>query len=333
MNEPAPASPERGGIEPPAGTFADHETIRQRVAYRMYATAERAAMVLPESAGRRLFSAAAAAAFHLAPRTRAVVERNLSRVLGVDPDAPLVRAAAREAFGSYARYWYETFRVRVISDEEFLSRLRVEGVHHLERVLAEGRGAVLALPHLGNWDAAGKWAHLSGWNITAVAELLRPRRLFEMFLRHREALGMGIVPLYDSTSVGQELVRRMGENHLIALVADRDLKGRGVEVQMFGAPRRLPAGPALLALSTGTPLLPASVYDIEDGWLVMIHPPLELDRTDDMRHDVTELTRKLAVVFERSIAAVPTQWHMFQPGWEQDRPAGAAGDPAERALP
>ncbi len=307
-----------------------HETTKERVAYHAYATAERLAMRLPERWGEALFRGVADAAFVLAPGVRRVVEKNIGRVRGRPAGSALVRATTREAFRSYARYWYDAFRVRAMPDDEFLSRVEAEGLEHLERAADAGRGAILALPHIGNWDAAGKWVHLRGWLITAVAEVLRPERLFELFLRHRRELGMNIVPLWDARKVGDELVRLVGENHFIALVSDRDLKGRGVEVEMFGATRRIPAGPALLSLATGSPLHPCAVYDTHDGWMIVVGAPLGIERSGELRRDVTELTRKLAAAFERSIEAAPTQWHMFQPAWE-DEADGVARD-AERSA-
>ncbi len=301
------------------------ERPAERISYGVFAAAERAAMVLPEFVGRRLFDVGGLAAFHLASRARRVVEGNLSRVLGRDPGSPLLRAAAKDAFRSYARYWYDTFRIRVMPLDEFRSRMRFVGVENIERALEGGRGAVLALPHLGNWDAAGHWVAASGIRVTAVAELLRPERLFELFLHHRRELGLGIVPLFDDRGVADELVKLIGENEVIALVADRDIKGRGVEVEMFGEKRRMPAGPALLSLFTGSPLMPAACYDLEDGWTVVIGEPLELEPSGVMRDDVTALTRLLAGRFERSIAAAPTQWHMFQPAWS---PPAGEGEPA-----
>jgi KDO2-lipid IV(A) lauroyltransferase len=307
-------------IKPATGT---NETLKDRVSYAAFAAAEKVAMALPEDWGRRLFDLGAQAAFHAAPRSRRVVEGNLSRVIGRGPGSPALRAATREAFRSYGRYWYDTFRIRVMPDQEFLRRMRFEGHEHLARAVEAGTGAVLALPHLGNWDAAAKWVHLKGWKITAVAELLRPDRLFRLFLGHRQELGMNIVPLYDDRKVGEELVRLLGESHLVCLVSDRDLKGRGVLVEMFGEERRLPAGPALLSLATGAPLHPASLYDTDEGWVVFIDEPLVIERTGILRDDVTSLTRLLAAHFERSIAAAPTQWHMFQPAWEpvDEKPA------------
>jgi lauroyl/myristoyl acyltransferase len=297
---------------PPAGT----DSASERASYLSFAALSRLAMALPEFAGRRLFDLGGVAAFHVASGTRRVVEGNLSRVLGKEAGSPVVRSAAKEAFRSYARYWYDTFHVRTMPDEEFMARYRFVGQEHIARALDAGGGVVLALPHLGNWDAAGKWVHLTGWRITAVAEALRPRRLYELFFAHRRALGLGIVGLEDERRAGKRLVQLMAENELIALVADRDLRGRGVTVDMFGEERRMPPGPALLSLATGSPLLPAACYDTQDGWITYIEPPLEIERSSVMRDDVAALTRLLARRFERAIAAAPTQWHMFQPAWD-----------------
>ena len=321
MSEPASALDAADLAAPP--------TAREHLAYLMYATAERAAMTLPESWGRRLFQLAGTAAYHVAPSAREVVQGNLRRVLGRAADPEVLDAAAKEAFTSYARYWFDAFRARVIPGEEMLARVRTEGEEHLAAAVEAGRGAVVALPHLGNWDVAGKWVACKGWNITAVAELLRPEPLFRLFLDHRRELGMNIVPLYDDRGVGQELVRLLSENEVIALVADRDLKGRGVEVEMFGEKRMIPAGPALLSLAASAPLMACQVYDEGDGWVIHIGAPLEIERSSSLRDDVVTMTRQLAAEFERGIAAAPTQWHMFQPAWPEDG-AGSADLPVAR---
>lgn len=293
------------------------ETIQERLAYAAFATIGRLALALPESLGKPLFEGGATAAFHLAGKARRVVAGNLSRVLGRDAGSPIVRAATKEAFRSYARYWYDSFHVRVLPDDEFLKRQVFVGREHMERAFEQGGGLILALPHLGNWDTAGKWVPLQGWRITAVAELLRPERLYRLFLDHRRALGMGVLTLTDDRKVAEECVRLLSENHLIALVADRDLKGNGVVVEMFGEERRIPAGPALLSLATGCPLMSAACYETPEGWVTYISPPIKIERTDSLRDDVTTMTRLLAERFERAIGAAPTQWHMFQPAWDE----------------
>jgi phosphatidylinositol dimannoside acyltransferase len=309
------------------------ETLQERLAYRAYATAERLAMALPESIGRPLFEGLGAGAFHVSAKARRIVAGNLSRVLGREPGSALVQAATKEAFRSYGRYWYDTFHARVIPPEEMLRRQIFVGGEHLERAFEKGTGLVLALPHLGNWDTAGAWVPLHGWRITAVAELLRPERLYQLFLNHRRGLGMGVLGLgLDDRKVAEECIRLLSENELIALVADRDLKGNGVVVEMFGEERRMPAGPALLSLATGCPLMSAACYDTPDGWVTYVSPPIEIERTDSLRDDVTTVTRILAAHFERAIAAAPTQWHMFQPAWDEPVAEAGASPPASAAA-
>jgi KDO2-lipid IV(A) lauroyltransferase len=307
----------RAGLSSPDSR---QETLRERLAYLGFASMERLAMALPERAGGALFELAGLVAWRLLSRPRRTVEGNLSRVLGEPLGSPVLEAAAKEVFRSYARYWFDTFHVRVLSDEEVVKRFRMEGREHIDRAVEKGRGAVLALPHLGNWDVAGHWLHLKGYRMVAVAEQLRPKALYDLFYRHRVALGMQIVPLAERRALGEELTRRLAANELLTLVADRALRGRGVEVEMFGAKRPLPPGPAGLSLSTGSPLLPAAIYDSDGRWLCVIRPPISIEATGDRRTDVATLTRALAAEFERAIAASPTQWHMLQPAWsEQDQ--------------
>ncbi len=293
------------------------ETPRERLAYWLYRGLERVAMSVPETAGRALALAGGRLAFRALDGVRLTVERNQAMVLGEEPGSPLARSAAREAFELYARYWFDTFRLRTLPPEEIKARTEIVGIERIDRALERGRGCITALPHMGNWDLAGAWLAVNGYRIVSVAEELRPRRLAELFLRHREALGMRIIPLAGDGHVGQQLARLLSENWIVALVADRDLSGRGVPVEMFGSPRRLPAGPALLSLSTGAPLMVCPVYTRPAGWRIEIGEPLSAPRTRNTREDVATLTRLMAREFERAIAACPVDWHMFQPAWER----------------
>lgn len=290
-------------------------TIRNRAIVWAYRAMERFVMSTPERLGRAVADAAAHAAYRALPRVREVVAANQARVIGRPVDDPLVRAATEECFELYARYWYDTFRARVISHDEVLRRTTFRDGKHIDEALEAGRGCITVLPHMGNWDIGGHWLAINGYRVASVAEDLRPREIFEQFLRHREALGLRIIPLLEGTHVGQQLAGLLSDNWVVALVADRDLSGRGVEVEMFGASRRLPAGPALLSLSTGAPLLVCPTWTMPEGWLVQVGAPLEIERTGRMKEDVTALTRRMGEEFERAIAARPPDWHLFQPAW------------------
>lgn len=292
------------------------ETPKETVAYWGYRSLERVAMALPERIGRWAFEALGRTAYRSLPNLRATVAANQARVLGTDPGDDRVALATREAFELYARYWFDAFRIRAMTKDEFNARMRLVGLEHVDRALEAGRGCICVLPHLGNWDAGGHWFGANGYRIAAVAEELRPRRLYELFTRHREQLGMRVIGLEKDAHVGTQLKQLLADNWMVALVADRDLAGRGIEVEMFGAPRKVPAGPALLSLTSGAPILPAPTATLDRGWEVRFEAPLEIERTGSLRADVAELSRVMAARFERAIAARPTDWHMFQPGWE-----------------
>jgi lauroyl/myristoyl acyltransferase len=300
------------------------ETRRETLGYWGYRSAEWLAMSLPERTGRRVFETLGRVAHRRLHGVRATVAANQARVLGAEPSDARVDHATREAFELYARFWFDAFRIRAMPEKEFNERIVVIGVENIDRALEAGKGCVCALPHMGNWDAAGHWFGANGYRIAAVAEELRPPRLYDLFLRHREELGMRIVGLTKEGHVGQQLKQLLSENWMVALVADRDLTGRGTEVEMFGAPRRVPAGPALLSLSSGAPLVVCPVYTRDDGWEVRIEEPLEIERTGVIREDVAALSRLMAERFERAIAAKPTDWHMFQPAWDGSASAAAA---------
>jgi lauroyl/myristoyl acyltransferase len=302
-------------VSRPGGSPARRgETPKERLAFWSYRAAEALAAGTPDRVGRPAAAAMGRAASVVLPGVRATVTANQARVLGVDPGSRIADIAARDAFALYARYWYDTFRLGAISIEEVVRRTTADGLEHVDAALEQGAGVVCALPHMGNWDAAGRWLAARGYRVAAVAEVLRPPRLFDLFVRHREELGIRVVPL-ESGQTGRELAALLTDNWIVGLVADRDLSGRGVEVEMFGARRKIPAGPALLSLSSGAPLLPCAVFTRAEGWHIAVSPPLAVERTGDRRLDVRAISKALAREFERAISASPADWHLFQPGW------------------
>ncbi len=292
------------------------ESFREKLAYLTYVGLTKIGRALPTHTGRMLFGWAGSLAFHLVPRMRRVVLANQAQVIGRSVDDPLVRASAKRAFRSYGRFWFDVFDMVGWPSDRFMRHFEFQGLEHVRQGLEGGKGVIVALPHKGNWDTAGRAMSEVGLPVVAVAEHLRPERLFELFLAHRRAMGMDVVGLTAEGKVGQQLASALSGNRVVALVADRDLTGRGIQIEMFGAPRKLPVGPAMLSLSTGAPVIVADTSQTKDGWRCIFHPPMSIAPTGDRRRDVTELTSRIAAEFERAIAAAPDDWHMFQPAWE-----------------
>lgn len=256
-------------------------------------------------------------------KKRHQVARNLARITGESATGPRVQALVREAYTSYARYWLETFRLVREDADFFLDRFRAEGEEHLAAALERGKGVVVVVGHLGNWDAAGAWVGATGRRLVTVAEELRPRRMFRFFADHRAALGMTIYPARPG--ITQELIREVEAGAVVAILGDRDLRGNGVRVTLFGEETTLPPGAASIALRTGVPLLVAGVFSEtfeggKRGWRAIITPAIEPPPEGRREGAVVTLTQAVAGHLERLIGMRPEEWHVFQPFWLADRP-------------
>src|SRR5438105_14073032 len=163
---------------------------------------------------------------------RAMVERHLRRVGGPQLHGPALDRAVRRAFASYARYWAEALRLPHLTPAELDAGMSWTGVGHLEAAAAGGKGAILAVPHLGAWDFAGGWLCSVGYPLTVVVEPLEPPEVFEWFARFRRGLGMEVVPL--GPSAGKAVLRTLRDKGFLCLLSDRDVGGGGIEVEFFG---------------------------------------------------------------------------------------------------
>jgi KDO2-lipid IV(A) lauroyltransferase len=178
--------------------------------------------------------------------------------------------------------------------------------------MQEGKGVIVSLPHAGNWDHAGSYFCSMGLPLVTVAERLKPEKLFQRFLQYRQAIGMEVLAL-DTRSTAT-LMQRARDGKLIALVADRDLSKSGVEVNFFGHPARMPAGPALLAVRTGVPLITAFVsYNKEGINIEFKGVAIPEDGTDAEK--VSIVVQRCADHFAEGIERHPEDWHMLQRIW------------------
>jgi len=251
-------------------------------------------------------------------KRRRLVERNLERVHGRSLPALERRRLVRRAFDSYARYWVEAFRLSELSPAFIDANFTHHGLEHVDDALAAGKGAILALPHLGGWEFAGAWMHNHGYPMTVVVEPLAPAALFEWFVDLREALGLRVVALGDGA--GSAVLGALRRNEVVCLLSDRDIGGNGAEVSFFGERTRLPGGPATIAVRSGAALLPTAVYFTGGGGHHgLVRPPLSLERGGDgLRADVGRITQVLATELEDLIRRAPEQWHLMQPNWPSD---------------
>ena len=266
---------------------------------------------LPEKSAYKLFDLIADFVYQRNGKSVKRLRSNLARTQPKLNPAELDNLT-QTAMRSYMRYWCDTFRFPDWSPERVRETVTVTNEHLLLDAITAKTGVIVSLPHAGNWDHAGAYFCAKGINLVTVAEHLKPEKLFLKFLIYRQAMGMEVLPL-DGRVLGT-LAQRLRQGALVALVADRDLSRSGIDVNFFGGPARMPAGPALLAMKTSAPLITAFVSYTHTGIHIEFNE-VAIPASGSEEQRVSRTVQAMADQFENGIAAHPQDWHMLQRIW------------------
>ncbi|MDX1658133.1 MAG: phosphatidylinositol mannoside acyltransferase [Nitriliruptorales bacterium] len=296
------------------------ETLSEKFTYWQYRSVWELAARLPDRMARRLPDRLGTMWYlGASERQRRMVRINLRRVAGHPADDDL-EELVEAAYRSYAKYWFDAFRLHTMSPHEVVARSVGENLEAVDELLAGGQGAILATAHLGSWDIGAMFATERDWDVTVVAEVVEPRRLFDRFVWLRRKAGLGVIPLVKGGDMITRLTSVVEDGGLAALLADRDLTKKGPVVEFFGEPCRLPPGTAVLARRTGRPVAVGAFVTEGDGYRGVI-----TDVVDISQLTVEQGTQVVAHALEELIGRYPAQWHVFVPQWlaerESDHPA------------
>ncbi len=282
-----------------------------QISYLAYLLGWKVVGILPERLAYRIFRGLAHSMYRRDGKSVKRLRTNLSRVMPSLNPSELEKLVIR-GLESYMRYWCDTFRIHRWSHERIEKSVSLTNDHLLRNPMKEGRGVVIALPHSGNWDHAGAYFCQQGIPLVTVAEILKPEKLFAKFLRYREEMGFEVLGLDSRAFV--TLVRRAREKRLIALVADRDLSESGITVNFFGYEAKMPAGPAVLAIREGLPLVAAHVTYTSTGIHIEFNE-VDIPDIDDEESRIQETVQRTANLFAAGISKAPEDWHMLQRIW------------------
>ena len=258
-----------------------------------------------------------------ARRGGAMIDRlcaNMARLTGTEPSADEVRGAVRSHIRNYA----EQLMLGSRRGEPLLDGVAFEGFEALAAASEDGP-VVLALGHSGSWDRAGAWVCAHGRGIVTVAEKVEPPALFEHFVSLREGLGMEIIGVAKGESVFSTLIERVrGRSVIVPLLADRDISGSGIEVDLGTRRALVAAGPAALATKLERPLFAACItYENETptGADVRVRcvGPINADGQERPGlNRVEALTQAWVDEFAAMMATKAQDWHMMQRVYVED---------------
>ncbi len=291
--------------------------MKDRLLYWIYRGFVGVFGLLPEAAMRTVGSGLGRLAWYVAPGRRRLVQRHLRRITGGDDG---IRAQSKAMFASYGRYWAEVFWLRPNRIPDLVAESTVENESGMRAAFSQGRGLLLILPHMGNWEVAGAVAKDLGMPVLSAAENLPNPLITKWFLDVREMAGIDIVLTGRGARATASLMRRLKEGGTVALLADRDVTGRGIPVTFFGEETTMPAGPIALAVKTGAPVLVVgSYFENGAGHRYVVSDPLALPEAGTQEEKVAAGVQLLADALEERIRRKPEDWHLFVPNWPSDR--------------
>ena len=224
-----------------------------------------------------------------------------------------LEALTKEGMRSYLRYWFDTFRLNKWSKSRIIETTFVVRENLLRDPIETKKGCIIALPHAGNWDHAAAYFCSTGIPITAVVERLKPEAIFKKFLAYRQSIGIEAISHREKTI--PILMERLNQGKLVALVADRDMSRNGIEVNFLGGIAKMPAGPAILAIKSGSPLVTAYIRYLDEGIEITFDETIQLPISGSEEEQIRIVTQSMADNFAKRIQDSPVDWHMLQRIW------------------
>ena len=280
--------------------------------YLLYLFAWKVIGVLPEKSAYKLANLVSDQIFKKNGKGVKRLRSNYKRVVPYISE-PELEELTKDGMRSYLRYWFDTFRLNKWSKSRIIETTFVVRENLLRDPIETKEGCIIALPHAGNWDHAAAYFCSTGIPITAVVEKLKPEAIFKKFLAYRQSIGIEAISHKEKTI--PILMERLNQGKLVALVADRDMSRNGIEVNFLGGSAKMPPGPAVLAIKTGSPLVTAYIRYLNKGIEITFDETIKLPLTGSEEEQIKIVTQSMADNFAKRIKDSPVDWHMLQRIW------------------
>jgi lauroyl/myristoyl acyltransferase len=245
-------------------------------------------------------------------RDRRFVRNNL-RAIFPDKLNRHLRKISRMVFRNFAKYLADFFRFEKLNRQYIDKNIKLENLHYFDAALSRGKGVVVLTAHLGNWELGGVVIAQLGYPFWVVALPHKTKKVNDFFDAQRNRKGVKVIALGKAI---RSCISEVRNNHMVALVGDRDFTGKGILIDFFGLPTHFPEGPAALSLMTGASIVPGFMLrNPDDSFTLKIEKPVEFSPTGDKAKDMAALVVAYKNIFEDYIRKYPEQWYIFRRFW------------------
>lgn len=270
--------------------------------------------------------------YYLLPVRRRVVMRNLRLVFGGVLSEDEIRQLAQAYYGHFARFLTEFLRLPFLSARQRKRLIRVENMEMVLQAYAEGKGILLLTGHFGNWEVAtvagaGEFPYFRGL-FHFVRRPLQPPWFNDFITRRFEQAGFGTIAKRGSMD---RILDLLGKRAIVIYVFDQHADSKdGVVVDFLGHPAGTFKSVALLAMTTGAPVVPACTWREPDGThVIRFEPPVPLVQSEDVGEAIRLNTRAYNAALERMLLRHPEQWIWMHARWRVPPPAAVSSEGAK----
>jgi heptosyltransferase II len=226
-----------------------------------------------------------------------------------------LRQMARETFKRLARNALAAAWISAQDDEKLKSCYTIYGsTEHLLPALAEGKGVVHVMFHMGNWELLARVAaSLPGLTFSTIYQPLRNKHLDDLIQSWRKKSGVNLINRHTGFL---EAIARLRKGEAVAMLADQHAGDHGMWVPFFDRLASTTTLPALLSRRTGAPIIPIFCHqDRATHWNIHFGKPIHARGRKD--GDVmAEIHRSL----EKAIRKDPPNWFWVHQRWKTPSP-------------
>ncbi len=248
------------------------KTLRWRLECLGHSLIEGIAALLPGPWVFRLGEWLGGLAWHLMPKRRGIVLRNLRIAFAGEKNPTEIDQLARETFRRSGANLVSVSHTAQLKPEQLREVLRVENLHLLEDAQSRGKGIVLLLAHMGNWELLSRIVHLfpPGSKCGAFYRPLNNPLLDARVLARRQADG---TRMFSKRDPFHEVTKFLREGGIVGVLADQRVGMQGEVVSFFGRLTRASPLPSLLVRRAKAEALALTVVTEAPGrWKAVFRP-------------------------------------------------------------
>ncbi|MCA9412256.1 MAG: lysophospholipid acyltransferase family protein [Candidatus Omnitrophica bacterium] len=268
---------------------------------------------IPLRALRRIGRWGGLATYHLSGSRRRVALENLDLAYGdsLTPEEKI--QIAKESFVNLVttglEFCYSPAIKRPIDE-----LVHVENPEVFFEAHKKGKGIIVLVPHMGNWEVCGRWYGEKGIVQHAVVRQQKQAWVNRMVSKIRKT--NGIIEI-DKRNAIRKVLAALHKGEMVSMLIDQHAQKESVSVEFFGQPAMTHASVARLALRTGCEVIVCSGFRYPDGSFGgVFSDPIETVSTGDRERDILENTQRYVSVIEEYVRKNPQDWMWMHRRWK-----------------